>query len=161
MNGTPDEPDVTESYVVFQLGEEGYAVEVSRVREVVDAGVLSAVPGAPRALAGLYNLRGQIVPVWDLRVPFGLSDPPHSGRAPGVLVVEPDPAHPARVAGLRVDRVSDVLEVALEDLQDIPAIGLGPGSAFVRGLVRHKDRFLLVLDLDRIFASLVPSDSRR
>jgi purine-binding chemotaxis protein CheW len=160
MDSTPDEPEQTESYVVFHLGNEGYALEVARVREVVDAGVLAAVPGAPPGLVGLYNLRGHIVPVWDLRVPFGLGDPPPaaSGRAPGVLIVEPDANQHARVAGLRVDRVSDVLEVPMEALQAVTSLGLGPAAAFIRGLIRHKDGFLLALDLGRIFAALVPTD---
>lgn len=69
-------------------------------------------------------------------------------------MVEPDPGRPARVAGLLVDRVSDVLDFAADDIQPPPTLGLGGGSPFVRGLVRHQDRFLLVLDLDRVFAAL-------
>lgn len=164
MNATGDENDLDrehpESYVVFHLGAESYVVEVTRVHEVLDAASLTSVPGAARALVGLHNLRGQIVPVWDLRVPFGLGDhEAESGRAPSVLVVEPDASQPSRLAGLRVDRVSDVLDFGRDDFQPTPSLGLGAGSAFVRGLVRYQDRFLLVLDLDRVFAALNPSPS--
>jgi purine-binding chemotaxis protein CheW len=145
----------TDSYVVFHLGAEGYVVEVARVREVLDAAALTAVPGGARSLVGLYNLRGHIVPVWNLRVPFGLDEPAGPpARAPSVLVVEPDSSQPTRVAGLRVDRVSDVLDFPRDDLQPAPSLGLGGGSTFVRGLIRHQDRFLLVLDLDRVFSAL-------
>jgi purine-binding chemotaxis protein CheW len=162
MNASGDESELehenTTSYVVFHLGSESYVVDVTRVHEVLDAASLTAVPGGSRALVGLHNLRGQIVPVWDLRVPFGLAanetDP---GRAPSVLVVEPDPSQPSRLAGLRVDRVSDVLEFGADHFQPTPSLGLGAGSAFVRGLVRYQDRFLLVLDLDRVFAALNPT----
>lgn len=145
----------SDSYVVLQLGSESYAVEVTRVREVLDVGALTRVPGGMNSLAGLYNLRGHVVPVWNLRIPFHLNDDTLQARAPSVLMVEPDAAHPARVAGLLVDRVSDVLDFAPGDIQPAPTIGLGGGSTFVRGLIRHQDRFLLVLDLDRVFAALL------
>jgi purine-binding chemotaxis protein CheW len=146
----------TDSYVVFQLGGESYALEVSRVQEVLDAAQLTRVPGAPKALSGLYNLRGHVVPVWNLREPFDLEAPAPDSAPPCVLMVEsPATANgPGRVAGLLVDRVSDVLELAPDELQPAPTLGLGGSSAFVRGLIRHHDRFLLVLDLDRVFAAL-------
>jgi purine-binding chemotaxis protein CheW len=150
-----DDRERAESYVVFQLGPESYALEVGRVREVLDVSALTRVPGGSRALVGLYNLRGHVVPVWDLHVPFRLDDAPAGReRAPCVLMVEPDAGQPSRLAGLLVDRVSDVLDFAPEDLQPTPSLGLGGGSVFVRALIKHQDRFLLVLDLDRVFASL-------
>jgi purine-binding chemotaxis protein CheW len=149
----------SESYVVLQLASESYALEVSRVREVLDVAALTRVPGGMKALVGLYNLRGHVVPVWNLRVPFRLEDDMVQERAPSVLMVEPDPALPARVAGLLVDRVSDVLDFAPGDVQPAPTLGLGGGSKFVRGLIRHQDRFLLVLDLDRVFAALLDDSS--
>lgn len=146
--------DQIDSFVVFQLGPEGYALEVARVREVLDVAAFTTVPGGTRGLIGLYNLRGHVVPVWNLRVPFRLGDDGPSGRVPSVLMVEPDPDQPSRVAGLLVDRVSDVLEFPPGEVQPPPTLGLGGGSPFIRGLIRHQERFLLVLDLDRIFAAL-------
>src|SRR6476659_713391 len=63
----------SESYVVLQLGTESYALEVTRVREVLDVAALTRVPGGMRSLMGLYNLRGHVVPVWNLRIPFQLN----------------------------------------------------------------------------------------
>jgi purine-binding chemotaxis protein CheW len=156
--GAEQDQERTDSFVVFQLGGESYALEVARVREVLDVGTLTRVPGGPRSLCGLCNVRGHVVPVWDLRVPFRLdADANHhaaEGAAPCVLMVEPDPDEAARVAGLRVDRVSDVLDVLPEEVQPAPGLGLGGGSAFIRGLITHQGRFLLVMDLDRVFAAL-------
>ncbi len=149
----------SDSYVVLQLGTESYALEVARVREVLDAAALTRVPGAMRSLVGLYNLRGHVVPVWNLRIPFRLNDDIPQQRAPSILIVEPDAAQPSRMAGLLVDRVSDVLDFAPGDIQPAPTLGLGGGSRFVRGLIRHQDRFLMVLDLDRVFAALLDDPS--
>src|SRR5262245_4936218 len=148
------DPEGAASYVVFRLGDEGYALEVERVREVLDVAALTRVPGGPPALVGLYNLRGHVVPVWDLRVPFRLGEDAPRDRAPSILMVEPDPSQPSRVVGLLVDRVSDVLDFPPGEVRPAPGLGLGGGSPFVRGLIRHQERFLLVLDLDRVFAEL-------
>ena len=58
------------------------------------------------------------------------------------------------MTGLLVDRVSDVLEFSPEEVQPAPQLGLGKATPFVRGLIRHQDGFLLVLDVDRVFSAL-------
>ncbi len=150
-----DGRDRAESFVVFELGGEGYALEVARVREVLDLGNLTRVPGGSPSLCGLYNLRGHVVPVWNLRIPFQFpANEALPDVLPCVLMVEPQATDPTRVAGLLVDRVSDVLDVPPETIQPAPKTGLGGGSSFIRGLIRHQDRFLLIMDLDRVFKVL-------
>jgi purine-binding chemotaxis protein CheW len=149
------EAERAQSYVIFRLGGEGYALEVMRVQEVLDIKSLTKVPGGPRSLRGVLNLRGHVVPVYDLRVPFELPIDPNPNKAPSVLMVESSGSNgEIRVTGLLVDRVSDVLEFAPEDIQPPPQLGLGKATPFVRGLIRHQDGFLLVLDVDRVFTAL-------
>jgi purine-binding chemotaxis protein CheW len=143
-----------QSYVVFRLGGESYALEVMRVQEVLDMQSLTEVPGGPKFLLGVINLRGHVVPVYDLRMPFGLPKDSAQSRAPCVLIVEANSGNDAQITGLLVDRVSDVLEFTPEELQAAPQLGLGKATPFVRGLIRHQDAFLLVLDVDRIFSTL-------
>lgn len=143
-----------QSYVIFQVGGEGYALEVMRVQEVLDVGNLTQVPGGPRSLRGVLNLRGKVVPVYDLRVPFGLPIDPQPARAPSVLMVESSIGSVVHVTGLLVDRVSDVLEFTPEEIQPAPQLGLGKATSFVRGLIQHQDGFLLVLEVDRVFTAL-------
>jgi purine-binding chemotaxis protein CheW len=146
--------DGTQSYVVFRLGGEGYALEVMRVQEVLDVQAMTEVPGSPKCLLGVINLRGHVVPVYDLRIPFGLQTSSTGNRAPGVLIVETESGTDSHITGLVVDRVSDVLEFSPEEVQASPQLGLGKTTPFVRGLIRHQDAFLLVLDLDRVFSAL-------
>ncbi|AMV36445.1 chemotaxis protein CheW [Planctomyces sp. SH-PL62] len=148
------ERDRAQSYVVFRLGGEGYALEVMRVQEVLDVLAITEVPGASRCLLGVINLRGHVVPVYDLRIPFGLPVDPKPARAPSVLIVETEAGNDSEVTGLLVDRVSDVLEFAPDEVQPSPQLGLGKTTPFVRGLIRHQDAFLLVLDVDRVFSVL-------
>src|SRR5271165_1872562 len=110
--------DGAQSYVVFRLGGEGYALEVMRVQEVLDMQSLTEVPGGPKSLLGVINLRGHVVPVYDLRIPFGLSKENKAARAPCVLIVESTMGTDVQqITGLLVDRVSDVLEFSPEDVQ--------------------------------------------
>ena len=153
MDTLPDS-ERAQSYVIFRLGGEGYALEVMRVQEVLDVGALTQVPGGPKSLRGVLNLRGHVVPVYDLRVPVELPVDATSTRAPSVLMVESTEGNEVRVTGLLVDRVSDVLEFAPEEIQPAPQLGLGKATPFVRGLIRYQEGFLLVLDLDRVFAAL-------
>ncbi len=153
-NDPSTELERSQSYVIFRLGGEGYAVEVMRVQEVLDVGMLTKVPGGPKSLRGVLNLRGHVVPVYDLRVPFDLTIDAKPARAPSVLMVESVGGNETQVTGLLVDRVSDVLEFRNDEVQPAPQLGLGKATPFVRGLIRHQDGFLLVLDLDRVFAAL-------
>lgn len=148
------ERDRAESYVVFRLGGEGYALEVMRVQEVLDVQAMTEVPGSPKSLLGVINLRGHVVPVYDLRIPFGLTLQGSLKRAPSVLIVETELGNDSRVTGLVVDRVSDVLEFSPDEIQPSPQLGLGKTTPFIRGLIRHQEGFLLVLDVDRVFAAL-------
>ena len=151
---TESDRDGAQAYVVFRLGGEGYALEVMRVQEVLDVQSMTEVPGSPKCLLGVINLRGHVVPVYDLRIPFGLHADANLNRAPSVLIVETEQGNDSQVTGLVVDRVSDVLEFAPEEVQASPQLGLGKTTPFVRGLIRHQEGFLLVLDLDRVFSAL-------
>jgi len=151
---TDSDRDKAQSFVVFRLGGEGYALEVMRVQEVLDVPALTEVPGSPKSLLGVINLRGHVVPVYDLRIPFGLKVNAKPARTPSVLIVETEPGNESQVTGLLVDRVSDVLEFNPEDVQPSPQLGLGNTTPYVRGLIRHQEGFFLVLDVDRVFSAL-------
>ena len=152
--GVDSERDRSQSFVVFRLGKEGYALEVMRVQEVLDMQSLTEVPGGPKYLLGVINLRGHVVPVYDLRMPFGMQKVAQPTQIPSVLIVETDLGNDNQVTGLVVDRVSDVLEFSPEEVQPPPQLGLGKATPFVRGLIRHQDGFLLVLDVDRVLSTL-------
>ena len=79
---------------------EGYALEVMRVQEVLDMQSLTEVPGGPKFLLGVINLRGHVVPVYDLRMPFGLPKDPKPTRAPCVLIVESTLGSDIQITGL-------------------------------------------------------------
>jgi purine-binding chemotaxis protein CheW len=87
-------------------------------------------------------------------LPFGLNKEQKGSRAPCVLIVESTSGSDVQITGLLVDRVSDVLEFSPEEVQSAPQLGLGKATPYVRGLIRHQEGFLLVLDVDRVFSTL-------
>src|SRR5213595_2482572 len=99
LNDTASEPERAQSFVVFRLGGEGYALEVMRVQEVLDMQALTEVPGGPKFLLGVINLRGHVVPVYDLHMPFGLLKDLKPTRAPCVLIVESSLGNGSQITG--------------------------------------------------------------
>ncbi|MEW6546831.1 MAG: chemotaxis protein CheW [Bacillota bacterium] len=126
--------------VVFQLGDEEYAITVERVREVVKADRITRVPGAPAYVRGIINLRGRVVPVIDLRQRLGLDARPV--ERPRIMVVEDG----AALVGMLVDRASEVLRVRPGQLQPPDEVLQGDeNSRFVEAVANLDGRLVVVL----------------
>lgn len=133
------------------LGEEEYALDILRVQEIRCWDRATRIPHTSSYVKGLINLRGDIVPVVDLRERFGL---PSAAYGPQTVVVvvkaqNDDPDH-ARTIGLVVDAVSDVYDLELAAIRPPPAMGSSRAMDFIQGLVPQQDRLLIILDVDRL-----------
>jgi chemotaxis signal transduction protein len=126
-------------HVRLRLGAEEYALPVEHVLEVVDLGELAAVPGAPATVLGIRNLRGQILPVYDLAALFRVE----GGPAPARVVVAEDGD---RRVGLAVDGVTDV--------SDLPEPGEEAQSEFLRGATLVDEGLVGVVDVPRLLDAL-------
>jgi purine-binding chemotaxis protein CheW len=136
----PRPPDAAEmlEVVTFALAAERYAVETCHVCEVVHCDDLTSVPGGPDFLAGLHNLRGEILAVFDLRRFFGLADPGRTERT-RVIVLGGDRAE----FGVLADAVHEVTALRIEEVREPPASVAGPGRDYLRGVTTGA---LIVLD---------------
>ncbi|HEX7384508.1 MAG TPA: chemotaxis protein CheW [Burkholderiaceae bacterium] len=132
-------------YLSFGLGAEEYGVDILRVQEICRYGAVTRIPDAPDFVKGVVNLRGVIVPVFDLRLKLRLAAAPYDDFT--VMIVL---KLAGRVTGIVVDRVSDV--VALQPAQIFPAPPIGPDGdmAFVTGLAALGDRMLILVDIERL-----------
>ncbi|MCG5054528.1 MAG: chemotaxis protein CheW [Myxococcales bacterium] len=133
-----------EPLCTFYLENYFLAVDALRVQEVLRHHPLTEVPLAPPTVRGLMNLRGQIVPVLDLRSRFGFSPMPAGRKAFNVLLRQPD-----GLVSFSVDRVADVIEVPAEEFEPIPETLQGEGRRLLKGAYKLDKRLLLVLDADR------------
>ena len=138
-------------YLTFQLGNEHYAIQVLRVREIVKVQHITAVPDTPPEVRGVINLRGKVIPVIDLRLKFGMPESEYGHRT-CIIVVELNRSHSGPM-GIIVDEVSEVLNLAHSDIQDTPDFGSGVETPYLLGLARVQDSVKILLDINQILAA--------
>ena len=138
-------------FVTFSLGEEVFALPVSIVREILDFRVPFKIPNGPQYLMGLTDVRGQGVPTIDLRVRLGL---PSAEATPHTRVLVVDVALADRVLpiGLVADRVYEVTPFDADQIEQAPDIGIRWNSAYISGVVRRAQGFVVLIDLPRLFS---------
>lgn len=134
--------------LVFALGEEEYAVDVMRVREIVGPLPVTRVPGMPAHVRGVINLRGKVIPVIDLRTRFGLEAVDHGPRTCMVVLQ----AGEMEVTAL-VDRVCEVARIAAAELEETPSFGPSVDTSYLLGIARSGTRVRMLLDMDRVMST--------
>lgn len=148
MNAAADRPA---QYVSFLLAGEEYAVNILRTREVVAYDVLTRIPMAPPGVRGVFNLRGQIVPVIDLACTLGLP-PIEPTRWTCILMTEVECAGEPSLMGMLIDAVSDVLDLSPADVEPPAPFGARVRLDYLAGMARVGKKIVLLLDLDRILS---------
>lgn len=141
-----------EQFVTLGIDRDVFAIPVSLVREILDMRPMSRVPEAPAHLAGLVDVRGQGVPVVDLRIRLGLPPAP-PGDATRILVLEAGIGSRSVRIGLVVDRVFEVTPLDDGALEAPPDIGLRWRSDHILGVGRRGEAFVVVFNLEQLFAS--------
>jgi purine-binding chemotaxis protein CheW len=137
--------------VAFGVGQGDYAVDIMRIKEIINPVPVTPMPKAPSFVEGVIELRGVILPLLDVRKRFDLQPSPAS-RATKYLIVAID-VGPARIiAGLVVDRVSEPLRVPKGEIKPAPQLSVSE-QAFFTGVVHHNGRMLMVLDVDALLSS--------
>jgi purine-binding chemotaxis protein CheW len=139
-------------YLTFRLGQEEYGVEILKVQEIKGYTPVTPVPNTPAYLKGVMNLRGTIVPVVDLRAKFGMSEAEYS-QFTVIIVLTVG----AKVVGLIVDAVSDVLNIPRGDIQATPDFGAHVDARFISGLAKAGDKLVVLLDIDRVLGGAEPT----
>jgi purine-binding chemotaxis protein CheW len=138
--------------LTLDLEGEMFAIEAKHVREILDLVAITDVPRAPAFVNGLINVRGKVVPLADLRVRFGMEQkPPTVDTRIVVLELEVD-GEPV-IAGIRADKVHEVVEVAASALQEAPKVGMRWRPEFIRCIGKRGDDFMIVLDIARVFSA--------
>jgi purine-binding chemotaxis protein CheW len=131
--------------VCFRLGEEEYGVDISQVQEINRMMPITRVPRAPEFMKGVINLRGQLIPIVDLRRRFGMP-PVEPTKSTRIVVVE---IGHSRV-GLVVDGVSEVLKLPVEHIDAAPEMMADTDAGYVRGVGKSGERLIVLLDLGPI-----------
>jgi purine-binding chemotaxis protein CheW len=139
-------------FLSFHLAGEEYAIEIFRVREIIEYGVVTHVPLTPPWIRGVINLRGGVVPVLDLAVRFGLPVAEVTPRT-CIVIVEAELGGTSTPMGIVADSVSQVMELRTQDIEPPPPFGARIRLEFLLGMVRSDKKFALLLDIDRILSA--------
>lgn len=135
--------------VGFRLGDEEYAVDILKIKEIKLLMEVTRVPKAPPFVVGVINLRGDIVPIIDLRKRLRLPTPEFTDET-RIIIVEIE----AKLCGVIVDGVSEVIEIEENKVLPPPSIVKGSiDSAYLKGVGRLDERILILLDLDKILTA--------
>ena len=142
----------TAQYVTFALGGELFGVEVNRTREILSLIPVTSVPQTPDYMLGVINLRGQVVPVVDMRLKLGM---PKSKATQDtcIIVIEVQVDAEILVVGAQADSVREVLEINLDQIEPPPRMGAKLKTEYIRGMGKVDDQFMILLDIDRVFSS--------
>lgn len=144
-------------FISFRVAEEEFAIDIMAVREIKGWTETTALPNQPEYLLGVLNLRGTIVPIFDLRCRFGMGLTTAT-RMHVVIIV----SVLNRTVGLLVDAVSDILTVNSTDIRPIPDVDRASGdSQFLTGIITVNDGMVVLLALEALFdpSATLPASS--
>lgn len=139
----------TTQYFTFMLGEEDFALEIGRVREVVDYTTITKVPRMPKFLRGVINLRGNVVPVIDLRLKLDMSETVKTVDT-CIVIVEIEIDGELMQMGALADSVKAVIDLDPSQIDPPPKLGTQLKSDFIRGMGKQDDKFIIILEIDRV-----------
>jgi purine-binding chemotaxis protein CheW len=142
----------TRQYLTFKLGDEVFGIEVSKVREVLDFAAITRIPRTPDFMSGVINLRGNVVPVVDLRLCFEMSKTSQTVNT-SIVVVEMSIDGESTVVGVLADSVEEVIDLEPGQIQPAPRMGTQIKTEFIKGMGKHDAEFIMILDIDRVFST--------
>jgi purine-binding chemotaxis protein CheW len=142
----------TTQYLTFKLEDEVFAVDISKVREVLDFTTIAKVPRTPEFMRGVINLRGSVVPVVDMRLKFGMSRTEKTVNT-CIIIVEVAVDNETTILGALADSVQEVMDLEPDHIEPAPKIGTRLNTEFIKGMGKHNDQFIIILDIDKVFTT--------
>ncbi|MBJ7554397.1 chemotaxis protein CheW [Marinomonas spartinae] len=139
---------VTKEFLAFVLGDETYALDIMSVKEIRGYEPVTKIANAPNYIKGVINLRGDIVPIVDLRIKFGVGEPSYNEWTIVIMLNIKD-----RILGIVVDGVSDVMNFEEEDIKPAPEFGAAFDSRYLDGLAAVDDLMVIVVDIEALVSS--------
>lgn len=134
-------------YLTFMLGGEEYGVDILKVQEIRGWESATEIPNTPDYVLGVLNLRGIVVPIVDLRKRFALQSA-EFGPATVVVIVKVNQAGTERTVGMVVDAISDVYNIASDEMQEAPDFGGVVSTEYIKALTNVEDKMVILLDVD-------------
>jgi len=138
-------------YLTFDLEEDIYGLNISGIKEVLDNRDITKLPKTPNFMRGVINLRGQVVPVIDLKLKFGLAETEFTVDTCIIIVEVELEGGENTLLGVLADSVREVIELLPDDIDPPPKIGTGVDAAFIYGMGKYDDDFIIIINVKRLF----------
>jgi purine-binding chemotaxis protein CheW len=135
-------------YLAFTLGQEEYGIDILKVQEIRGYDAVTRIANAPAFIKGVINLRGIIVPIVDMRIKFNLGASTYD-QFTVVIILNIG----ARVVGMVVDSVSDVIKLPTEEIRPAPEMGTTLDTDYLIGLGTLEQRMLILVDIEKLMTS--------
>jgi len=139
-------------FLTYTLGSEVFALDIAKVREVLDYPNVTRVPNMPEFMLGVINLRGSVVPVVDLRSKFRMERNEKTVNT-CVIIAEVNVGSDTTIVGALADSVQEVMDLEPHQIEPAPKIGTKLHTDFIKGMGKRDDRFIIILDIDRVFST--------
>jgi len=140
-------------YLTFALANEEYGLEILKVREIIGYMDITSVPQTPKYVKGVINLRGQVIPVIDLRAKFGMETADITEQT-CIIVVETSQGNRNYSTGIVVDRVQEVLDIPGEKIEETPQFDSSVNTDFILGMGKIGDSVKILLNIDKVLANV-------
>ena len=151
MIGTSQDESKSSQYLTFSLRNEDFAIDIAKVREVLDVTGLTRIPKMPAFISGVINLRGNVVPVMDLGYRLGMP-PVEFAKNTCVMIVENEIAGSTVAMGTVADSVQMVVDLQADEIEAVPRMGADINTDFISGMGRQGDKFLILLNIDKVLS---------
>jgi purine-binding chemotaxis protein CheW len=138
--------------LTFALGDEEFGLEILKVREIIGYMQITAVPQTPGHVKGVINLRGQVIPVIDLRMKFGMNEVDVTEET-CIIVVEITQGDRRFQTGIVVDRVKEVLDIDGDNIENSPQFGANVDTDFILGMGKVNGAVKILLDIDKVLGN--------
>ena len=142
----------TTQYLTFKLEDEVFALDIAKVREVLEYTTVTKVPRTPDFMCGVINLRGGVVPVVNMRLKFGMPDAEKTVNT-CIIIVEVLLDGETTVLGALADSVQEVMDLEPDQIEPAPKIGTRLNTDFIKGMGKHDNKFIMILDIDKVFSA--------
>lgn len=138
-------------FLTFELNSEIYGINILNIREIIDFGNITRVPMMPRFIAGVINLRGNVVPVVDLALRFSDHSSVRTKRS-SIVILDVEYEEQKLEIGITVDVVNEVLDISLSNIEPAPSFGTKIRTDFISGMGKIDGQLLMLLDIENILS---------
>lgn len=138
-------------YLAFAMSQERYGLEILKVQEIIGVVHITPVPRCPDYIKGVINLRGKIIPVFDLRMKFGLESIPYDEKT-CIIVVHVNKGDQKIAIGIIVDTVLEVTSLTAADIEPAPNYGTQLDTSFITGMGKKDGNLSILIDIEKVIS---------